>query len=1150
MAEAQLDQGPVDPSFQMAYMALLLRPSAAQKASLDRLLAEQQNSASPEFHRWLTPEAYADRFGLNPADMGKIANWLAAQGFTINYQARGRNWIAFSGDAAQIQHTFRTEIHHFTIGGEKHFANITNPSIPSALAGVVTGIRGLHDFRLQPAHIKGKTIRRSELHTNFTAWDGSHYLAPYDIAMIYDYSRLEYLVSQAPIVVVGQTGFYPADLGQYRALFALPGQTIQSPPCAKTSLCTILYGPDPGITADVDEAELDLELAGAVAPYTPIDYVYSTDVFSSVQYAIDNDFGPVISMSYGGCEQANLGVLDFGESLAQEANSLGITWVASSGDSGAAGCDAPGESEATQGLAVNFPASIPEVTAVGGTEFEEGAGDWSPSNRTDGGSALSYIPEFDWNDTGFGTGFSPNSLVAGGGGKSIYYPTPVWQTGPGFPNDGFRDVPDVALSASADHDGYLLCIEECPTYFSVYGGTSASAPVFAGMLSLLNQYLVNAGAQAQPGLGNINPALYALEQLSPYAFHDVTAGNNQVPCKTGTPDCVNGPFGYQAHAGYDEVTGLGSIDAYSLITSWIAPEPPRLTIGVGHSGIFTQGQGAQYGISVSNAGVGTTAGTVSVTETLPAGLTLLWMEGSGWSCTANVCTTAAPLRSNSAYPPITVLVSVNLNAPAQVTNQASVSGGTSASAYANDLTTIQPLLGKALLSKTAPAPTNPCFAPPAANWFVPADTQAVVWFQDNWVNSYDRFIVNWYTPSGSLYTSYSWPPASQTGPQCLWNVMNIAGSPPASNLGSWSVSVTVDSVPLFTLPFTILSSTSYSISGQVTFAGSGLSGVTMKLSGPQSGSTTSNSSGNYSFTAPGGGDYTVTPSQAGYAFTPPSLAFNNLSVNQIANFNAQCAYSTSPTAVFLDSTSHAGLSLSVIAGTGCAWSASADGFITIESGASGTGNGSVTYDVPSNTSGVDRTSTLTIGGQAVLVTQRETATIFTDVTDPSAYFFNATNLMYTYGITNGCSALPLEYCPNEDTTRGQMAVFLVRGALGGDNFTYSPAPYFTDVPTTYLFFKWIQKLKELGITNGCTATTYCPDDNVTRGQMAAFIIRARYGPTATFNYPPAPYFTDVPSSYCFSRIFKRWLRWESPMVVRQLSSVQTIICREARWRCS
>ncbi len=143
-----------------------------------------------------------------------------------------------------------------------------------------------------------------------------------------------------------------------------------------------------------------------------------------------------------------------------------------------------------------------------------------------------------WNDTTLGGG-----LAAGGGGASLVFPKPVWQTGPGVPNDSFRHVPDLSLASSPDHDGYYVYTGGS---MQIYGGTSIGAPTMAGIVTLLNQYLVSTGAQKQAGLGNINPTLYRMAQNSPGAFHDVTAGNNSVPCVIGSPNCTTGTIGYNA----------------------------------------------------------------------------------------------------------------------------------------------------------------------------------------------------------------------------------------------------------------------------------------------------------------------------------------------------------------------------------------------------------------------------------------------------------------------------------------------------------------------------------------------------------------------------------------------------------------------------
>jgi len=224
----------------------------------------------------------------------------------------------------------------------------------------------------------------------------------------------------------------------------------------------------------------------------------------------------------------------------------------------------------------------------------------------------------------------------------------------------------------------------------------------------------------------------------------------------------------------------------------------------------------------------------------------------------------------------------------------------------------------------------------------------------------------------------------------------------------------------------------------------------------------------------------------------------------------------SPASVFLDATSQSAPPLSITpVSSGCAWtSVSSAPWIDIISG-SGSGKGTVTFSVQANSTGTQRIGTLTIGGQTVSVTQRETDTTFTDVSDPSAYYFDAANIMYQLGISNGCSTAPLMYCPADTNTRGQMAKFIVV-ALAGTSFTYNPTPYFSDVPASYPFFSYIQKLYELGITSGCQAAPpmFCPDDGVTRGQTAAFIIRSRYA-SIPFSVPSTPYFTDVPPSYPF-----------------------------------
>jgi uncharacterized protein (TIGR03437 family) len=548
-ARAGFDQGRVAPSLNLPYVTLTLAQTDSQKAELDQLLAEQQTAGSPNYHRWLSPEEYADRFGVSADDLNTIQGWLQGQGFKIAGVARGRSWIAFSGSAAQVEAAFQTEIHQYMVNGEMHFANATDPSIPAAFNGVVRSIHGLHDFRLKPS-------KRATLRPEYTGARGNHNISPNDLATIYDISPL-YTAgidgTGQKLVVAGQTQVNLSDIEQFRTRFGLSANDPQT--------LLVPNSRNPGVSSDdVPEADLDLEWSGAVARNAQITFVYSFNVMDAVQYAIDQNLAPVVSVSYGSCEleTPSSDAAAF-QSWAKQGNAQGITWIAASGDAGAADCD----DSQNPGLAVDLPGSIPQVTSMGGTEFAEGTGTfWSATNDASGASALSYIPETTWNDSAI-----DGEPSAGGGGASILFTKPSWQTGPGVPNDNARHVPDVSLSSSADHDGFLVYTGGS---LQVYGGTSVASPSFAGMMALLSHYLVSSGAQASPGVGNVNPNLYSLAQTNPSAFHDITSGNNvvTVACTSRLRTCVATAVGFNAGAGYDQATGLGSVDAYKLITGW------------------------------------------------------------------------------------------------------------------------------------------------------------------------------------------------------------------------------------------------------------------------------------------------------------------------------------------------------------------------------------------------------------------------------------------------------------------------------------------------------------------------------------------------------------------------------------------------------
>jgi uncharacterized protein (TIGR03437 family) len=550
-ARPQFDEGPVDPATKLNYIALTMKLSASQQTELDQLLLEQQDPHSPNFRKWLTPEEYADRFGMSRADLAKIVSWLKSQGFDVIGAARGRRWVSFNATAQQIQNGLHTEIHQYRVDGELHFANAFAPTVPAAIAPLAIGFTGLDDFKMKPPRTVVKPV--PDLY-----YQGENVLAPGDLWVIYDVvplfsNAVDITGKGLSLAIIGQSDVNLSDIATYRSDFGLP---VNAP------VKMLVPGSNnPGIvTGDSGESDLDLEMAGAIAPLAQILFVYSGTTYNSAMYAIDQALAPVISYSYAGCEQnQSSSVIASLEPLAQQANAEGITWLAASGDVGAAGCDA-GHSVAQDGVAVMVPASVPEVTGVGGTTFAEGYGTtfWTQTDGAYGYTALSYIPEVGWNDS------SSSGIASSGGGMSTIYTHPAWQNALGIQGGNVRYVPDVALAASADHDGYFT-FENGGA--GVHGGTSAATPVFAGIVLLMNQYL------GTNGLGNINPNLYKLASSTNNVFHDVTTGSNFVACVAGTNGCVGGMLGYSAGQGYDMVTGLGSVDAYNMMREWPASQP-------------------------------------------------------------------------------------------------------------------------------------------------------------------------------------------------------------------------------------------------------------------------------------------------------------------------------------------------------------------------------------------------------------------------------------------------------------------------------------------------------------------------------------------------------------------------------------------------
>ncbi len=314
MFQPENDLGPAPDSLKLENITLAFKPTPDQQASLANLLEELQDRSSPNYHRWLTPEQFADNFGLSAADVAQVAAWLQSQGFTVTQTARSRLWISFSGTASQVRSTFQAEIHHYSVGGQTYYGPASEPAVPAVLADVVQGFTALDNYGPKPHSVFRQVP--AEPNPEFTSYlTGKTFVAPADFAIIYDVKALYDTNIDGTgingagqsIAVLGQTDIYNggSDIAAFRSAAGLSA----NPPTV-----TLVPGvTDPGVVSgDIDEASLDVEWSGAVAKGATINFINggSEGVFTqALKYAINNPkLGSVISISYGQCEQPPIGM--------------------------------------------------------------------------------------------------------------------------------------------------------------------------------------------------------------------------------------------------------------------------------------------------------------------------------------------------------------------------------------------------------------------------------------------------------------------------------------------------------------------------------------------------------------------------------------------------------------------------------------------------------------------------------------------------------------------------------------------------------------------------------------------------------------------------------------------------------------------------
>lgn len=676
LARPQFDAGRVPAGTRLDGVSIFFGRSEAQQADLNQLLAAQQNPASPLFHKWLTPDQFAARFGMASSDLAKIESWLEQQGLSVDSVSRSRNMIRFSGTAGQIEQAFATQMHYYNVEGARHFAPSTELSLPAAIAPTVLAVRNLDDFRPRAMHARSSIPQTRPAFTS--SQSGSVFFAPGDIKVAYD---MKPLVSASidgagqSIVVVGQSSIVATDITNFQTA---AGLTTKAP----IQVLVPGTGSAQAFSGDEEESDLDIQWSGAMAPGADIIFVYTGSdtnfsIFDSIAYAVDQKLGNIISVSYGACESLiDTGTATSLEAVMQQGAAQGQSIIAASGDSGSTACFvSPTTTNPTlavqQALAVSYPSSSQYATAVGGTEIDStsnnsayitsGTAYWSGQQSTDSiTSALQYLPEIVWNDSALSIN-NGGGLSATGGGVSALFPKPAWQTGvPGIPADSHRDVPDVALYSSPDYVGYLFCTSDqsawntgqtgsCTNGFrdpsgllTVAGGTSFATPIFAGMVALLNEQKGYVS-----GAGLLNPTLYTLASNSATyasAFHDITVGDNTCPAAAGSSFCSTSSGAttkYSAGVGYDLTTGIGSVDLANLAGVW--PAATTTLIGTNtavsaSSATPNAGDNVTFTITVAS----TTGSTV------PTGTVNLSIDGGGTSYKdpTSGTTTTATLTSN------------------------------------------------------------------------------------------------------------------------------------------------------------------------------------------------------------------------------------------------------------------------------------------------------------------------------------------------------------------------------------------------------------------------------------------------------------------------------------------------------------------------
>ncbi len=446
-------------------------------------------------------------------DYDATKQWLQSQGFTIVQEDASRLSIFARGTAAQVEKSLQTKVVRVTVKGIKYSAASTAPSLPASVAAPVLGINGLQPYRRLHKHA---VVRPA------AATPGVTYKVN-DILTAYDAKNLGVTGKNQTIAILIDTTPSTSDLTQFWSANGV-AQT--------TGNVTTINVNNATLGAPSGEETLDVEWSSGVAPGAKI-RVYATGDLDDT--SLDKGLARIIADV--GTDPTihqlsiSLGLGETYESASQFTTdsqyfatlaSKGVSTFVSSGDGGSTPDDTGSGNEDAGPLQVEYYSSDPSVTGVGGTTLHLNAS---------------------------GARSSETAWSGSGGGVSVHFAKPAWQTGTGVPAGTKRFVPDVALPADPYTGAYVYLSGSAQTI----GGTSWASPTWAGFCALINEARANAGKTG--GIGLLNPSLYPL--IGTNNFYDVTGGSNAEGAKAGSK--------YPATAGYDEVTGIGTPDVAVLL---------------------------------------------------------------------------------------------------------------------------------------------------------------------------------------------------------------------------------------------------------------------------------------------------------------------------------------------------------------------------------------------------------------------------------------------------------------------------------------------------------------------------------------------------------------------------------------------------------